>query len=141
MRPYPGKRRNRMSRLVVVISTALLLSASMRATSANEVRGRRTPPKITPLVVEYSGYPRTYKKNMLIEACYESVGGSPVKVYLTKKHLSDKKAVWKTLLYTANYYLVSLHCCDKGQQYICAQDERHETYYIDVDTGRRIERP
>jgi hypothetical protein len=101
----------------------------------SDVWARRAPPKIDPLIV-YGA------ENKVIEPAYESVGVSAVKVYLTRKnHLSDKKVVWKTLLYTANYYLVSLHWCDKGHQYVCAEDERHESYYIDVETGRRIKRP
>jgi hypothetical protein len=138
MRPYPGKRPNRMKKLVTAISITQLLCVSMLFTSTSEVWARRAPPKIAPLKMEYYGHP---EKNMVIEPSYESVGVSAVKVYLTRKQLSDKKVVWKTLLYTANYYLVSLLWCDKGNLYVCAEDERHENYYIDVETGRRIKRP
>lgn len=130
-----------MKRLVKAISIALLLCGCLILIGTNEVWARRTPPKITPLRIEWFGHPQNYEGNMVIEPFYESAGVSAVKVYLARKSLSRKKVVWKTLLYTANYYLASLQWTDKSHQYVSASDERQQSYCVEVATGRRIKPP
>jgi hypothetical protein len=131
----PHTRRDKAKTLVIAASITQLWYFSAFITSTSEVSARRAPPTIAPLKMEYYDHPRD---NLVIEPSYEHTGASAFKVYLTAKHFGDKKVVWKTLLYTANYYLISLHWYDKGHQYVSALDERQENYCIDLKTGRRV---